>query len=277
MGMSMIGCNVINPDETIPTKVQLEPFELNVTSGQGSARNKITDVWVYANTNFLGVFSPPVEIDYLGEKDETLFSFRPGIRNNGILSDAIVYPMYTNYDITLPTTAGSSVTVHPVTHYKPNVVISLNADFEITNELVDNRDTIAASFVTRTMTDPFEGNYSGEIVLNTEANFIEVGNAIPLIDLPIDGKSCFLEFQYKSEMEFSVGVLGISLSGQKFSNFFYLVKPSEDWNMLYIELTDILKISGFSAYEILFRSLYPGDATKPDLKIQLDNIKVVHL
>jgi hypothetical protein len=273
----MIGCNVINPDETIPTKVQLQPFELNVTTSQGSARTKITDVWVYANTNFLGVFSPPVEIDYLGEMDETLFSFRPGIRNNGILSDAIIYPMYTNYDITLPTTPGSNVTVDPVTHYKSNVVISLNADFEITNELVDNRDTIPGSFVVRTMTDPFEGNYCGEIVLNAEANFIEVGNAIPLIGLPVDGKKCFLEFQYKNDVEFSVGILGISLSGQKYSNLFYLVKPSDTWNMLYIELTDKLKESGFSAYEILFRSLYPSDATKPDLKIQLDNIKVVHL
>lgn len=72
------------------------------------------------------------------------------------------------------------------------------------------------------MTDPFEGDYSGEIVLTAKANFIEVGNAIALGGLPTDGRSTYLEFQYKSEMEMSIGILGISLTGEKFSNFFTL-------------------------------------------------------
>ncbi|MEP6796432.1 MAG: hypothetical protein ABJB16_19040 [Saprospiraceae bacterium] len=277
LSICAVGCDLINPTEAIPLKIKLERFDLQTLPGQGSDQNKITEVWVYADSSFLGIFSPPVEIPFLADKDQTQFIFHPGIRNNGLAQDPIIYPLYTPYEITLTTSSGNSLQINPITHYKPETVVSLNADFETSNEFVDNRDTIAGSFVTRTMIGPFEGNYCGEIILTDTANYIEVGNAIAMGDLPTNGKSTYLEFQYKSEMEMSIGILGISLTGEKFSNFFYLVKPSENWNMLYIDLTDKLSASDFPAYKILFRSLYPSNATKPELKIQLDNVKVVHL
>ncbi len=275
--ISITGCDIINPAEPIPTRIQLEPFDLKLQPNQGSEQSKITEIWVFDEANLVGVFSPDVEISYLGNKDNTKFSFRPGIRNNGISNDAIVYPLYTNFEITLPSTPGSHSVIHPVTHYKQGVVVSLNADFESGNEFVYNRDTLSASNLTRSMEDPFEGNYAGEIILSHDAYYIEVGNGLPIGGLPTDGTPTYLEFQYKSEADFSIGVLGIQLDGQSFSNFFYLVIPSENWNMLYIDLTDELQASAFPAYKILFRSAYPANATKPELKIELDNIKVVHL
>src|SRR4030095_14394844 len=277
LSLFLAGCVLINPSETIPARIQIEPMDLEVVEGQGSDQHKITEVWVFADGDFLGAFYPPTEIPYIGDSDQTTFSFRAGIRNNGIASDAIVYPMYTHFNLTLNTTSGTITQVTPITHYQPGTVFSLIADFESKNEFVDNRDTVAASMVTRSMDSPFEGNYSGEIIMSESAYFIEVGNAIQLGNIPTDGTPSYLEFQYKSEKEMSIGVLGITLDGQQISNFFYLVKPSDNWNMLYIELTDILQISDFPAYKILFRSAYPSDATKPELKIQLDNIKVVHL
>lgn len=255
----------------------MEEMDLIVDLGQGSDRHEITDVWVYADHNFIGVFPPSADIPYIGESDQTTFSFRPGIRNNGIASEAIIYPMYTPHEITLPTKEGDVSQVNPVTRYQPEAEFSLLSDFETSNEFTDNRDTVAASFVSRSTNDPFEGSYSGEIVLSDEAYFIEVGHAFAMNGLPTDGTSSYLEFWYKSEMDMSIGILGISLDGQQFSNFFYLVKPSESWNMLYIELTNLLETSDFPSYKILFRSLYPANATKPELKIYLDNIKVVHL
>lgn len=40
---------------------------------------------------------------------------------------------------------------------------------------------------------------------------------------------------------------------------------------------DELELSGYPAYKILFRSLYPDDSPEPQYNIFLDNIKVVHL
>ena len=152
------------------------------------------------------------------------------------------------------------------------------ADFELSNSFTDNRDTVSASNLIRSSVDVFEGQFSGQMVLSEEAYFIEVGHAVPMSGLPIDGSTpAYLEFRYKSEIEFSIGLLGINLDGQSASRFFYLVRPSPDWNMLYINLTDELELSGYPAYKILFRSLYPDDSPEPQYNIFLDNIKVVHL
>ncbi len=271
------GCNIINPPEAIPARIQLNEPAILVEPGQGTALHKITEVWVFANSNLVGAFTPPVEIPFITDKETSDFIFRPGIRNNGILDDAIIYPMLTDYELELNTTSGTVTVVNPIIRYKPEAVFSLVSDFEIQNDFVDNRDTVPESELTRSSSGPFEGNYSGEIILNSEAHFIEVGNAIALGGIPVDGTPVYLEFHYKSEVGMEIGLLGVQLSGPASSRFFYLLKPSEDWNKIYIELTDQVVLSGFPAYKILFRSLFPPSSTEPSLKIQLDNIKVVHL
>ena len=274
--IGILSCEVINPPETLPTRINVEPFAFQVDPGQGSAQNRITEVWVYANNSFLGAFSPPVAVNYLDE-GLTHFTFKPGIRNNGILDDAIVYPMFEEYQMDINASAGSVISVNPVTRYKPEVVFSFLCDFELDNPFVDNRDTVSASNLIRSTTDVFEGDYAGEIIMSELAYYIEVGHSLPMGDLPVDGKRTYLEFRYKAEVAMSIGLLGLNLNGQSFSNFFYLVNPSDEWKMLYIDLTDLLTASQLDAYKILFRSLYPGDATKTEYHIFLDNIKVVHL
>lgn len=275
LGFGGTGCDIINPDETLPTTLHVEPFEFEVTPGQGSAINKITEVWVYANESFLGVFSAPVDVYYLGT-GMTTFSFRPGIRNNGIASDAIIYPLFKPYTQVIDATPGASFDIHPVTGYQVGTVFSFLADFELDNPFTDDRDTVAASEMIRSGTDVFEGQFSGEIIMSEEADFIDVGHTVP-VPLPDDGSPVYLEFRYKSEIPMSVGLLGVNLNGVMASQFFYLVNPSAEWNMIYLELTEQIELSQFDAYKILFRSLYPSTATEPEHHIFLDNIKVVYL
>ncbi|MDZ4747445.1 MAG: hypothetical protein SH808_03105 [Saprospiraceae bacterium] len=276
LAIGLGSCNIINPEEPKPTVVHLQPFAFHIESGQGSGTNKITETWVNANGNFLGVFTPPVDIYYL-DQGETRFTFYPGIRNNGIASDPIQYPMFAVDSFEFLAGEGVDIEIQPVTSYRTGTVFSLLADFELTNAFTDNRDTVSASELIRSSVDVFEGQYAGQIVLSQEAFFIEVGHTVPMSGLPADGKPSYLELRYKSEIEFSIGILGIALNGQSSSNFFYLVRPSPEWNMLYIELTDKISESDFPAYKILFRSLYPTGSPEPQYNIFLDNIKVVHL
>ncbi len=277
--MSMItlgSCSLFESDEISPTTIQLQPFEFNVTPGQGTAMNRITEVWVYANNKFLGAFTPPVNIYYL-ESGPTTFNFKPGIRNNGILVDAITYPIFSDYSINLEAAPGAVFEVNPNTAYRPEATFSLNVDFEFNNPFTDNHDTVAASNVLRSSVDVFEGDYAGQITMSEEASFIEVGHDLPLLNLPKDGTPIYLEMRYKSEIEMSIGLLGTNLGGESFTNFFYLVNPKDEWNMLYIDLTELIQASDLPSYKILFRSLYPNNPTKEEYNIFLDNIKVVHL
>lgn len=279
LGMILAGslsCTLFEKDEINPTIIKLEPFAFNVEPGQGTANNRITEVWVYADNAFLGAFTPPTNIYYL-ETGTTTFQFRPGIRNNGIQSDAIPYPLFSAYSIDLEAAPGAVFEVNPVTSYLPAVEFPFLADFEFDNPFTDDRDTVSASMLIRSSVDAFEGSYSGQMVMSEEAYFIEVGNALPLSTLPADGTPVYLEMRYKCEVEMSIGLLGTNLMGESFSNFFYLVKPTDEWNMLYLELTDFIEASDLDSYKILFRSLYPANAAKPEQNIFIDNVKVVHL
>jgi hypothetical protein len=273
----MASCDIINPEEPIPALINMETIDLVTTPGQGTDRHKITEVWLFDPANFLGAFSAPTEIPIYSGSETTTYTFQAGIRNNGILDDAIVYPMYSPFVATLNTSPEAISVVNPVFTYRPEVRISLNADFEISNEFVDNIDFDSFTQVTRSDIEPFEGQFSGEIFLSAQADTLEVTHALALVDLPTDGTPVYLEFHYRSEAAMEIGLLGIPLNNQSFSNYFYLVKPSDTWNKIYLELTDWLVVSGLPAYKILFKSEYPSNATKPEVKIQLDNIKVVHL
>src|SRR5688572_11151114 len=109
-------CDIINPDEIIPTTLHLEPFNFITEPGQGSSNNKISEVWVTANGNVLGAFSPPVDIQYL-EEGPVQFRFYPGIRNNGIANDARPYTFCTSDSISVVATPRSEFTVTLVTRY----------------------------------------------------------------------------------------------------------------------------------------------------------------
>lgn len=269
-------CDLINPDETLPTTLHLEPYQFITEPGQGSANNDISEIWVTANGSILGAFTPPVDIRHLGE-GTTLFRFYPGIRNNGIANDARPYVFFSSDSATINASPGTTHTVRPVFRYTEDAVFSFICDFESGNPFTGNRDTVAASSLELTQTDVFEGDFAGLIAMTPEADFISVTHGISLTDLPTDGvRATYLELRYKSEIEFSIGLVGNDVQGTDVENFFYLVKPSSEWNQLYIELTDLLELSDFPAYKIGFKALYLSAVSDSTQTVLLDNIKVVH-
>lgn len=52
-------CDVINPTEDIPAYIYIADFQLNTNPNQGTSSDKITDVWVSLNNDFLGVYPLP--------------------------------------------------------------------------------------------------------------------------------------------------------------------------------------------------------------------------
>lgn len=275
-GYGLTGCNIINPDEPIPGTIRLQPFDFQTISVQGSNKQRITEVWVYHQGNVLGAFAPPVDIR-LPNPTSGVYTFRPGIRNNGIHDDAIIHPILDGYMVELDMAPGKIVEVTPVTRYRNGATFKLLADFETGNEFTVKRDTIMGSALVLSDTEVFEGQYAGHIVMTKEADFIEVTHAVAMPSLPADGKPVYLELWYKNEVPFSIGIIGETLQNESFAQFFYLAAPTQDWNMLYIELTEWIQVSALPAYRIAFRSEYPSNATAAEHHIYFDNIKVVHL
>ena len=68
----MSGCDIINPDEPIPARIQLNAPVFELQPGQGTAQHKITEFWTFANGSFIGAFAPPTEIHHITETQEDL-------------------------------------------------------------------------------------------------------------------------------------------------------------------------------------------------------------
>ena len=106
------------------------------------------------------------------------------------------------------------------------------------------------------------------LVLNTGLPYL------PIIGNGFGGKE-FLEFHYKSDIDFEIGVVGYDSGGNfKGNNFFLGIKAREDWRKIYVNLEEqIALLLNFDAtqFEIAFRTNKPS--ADPEVKLYLDNVK----
>lgn len=263
-------------DEPIPARLELSPFDFNVQIGQGSSANQFTETWVSINNNFLGAFDPDATVYYLDTGVANIV-VSPGIRNNGILNDAIIYPMTTSYSLNTHISPGEILKVMPDTRYRPNTSFSFLCDFETGNPFTDNRDSLASSVMSVSTTDPFEGQNCGILSLTKDSYVVEVAHDISMNDLPFNGTPAYLEVWYKSEISLGIGLVGINVDGVNAFQLMYVTRPTTEWNLLYLDLRDWLFASQLPSYKIAFRGEYPLDGTKDQYDIFIDNIKVIHL
>ena len=127
--ISVLSCNVINPDEQEPSFIQIDNFAFHASSGQGSSRHNISDVWVYANDDIQGVYDVPADIPVIrsGNTKITVFA---GIKNDGIGTTRIRYPFYTGYDTIVNLEAIDHHVISPHFEYVSNVLIDDERNFE---------------------------------------------------------------------------------------------------------------------------------------------------
>jgi hypothetical protein len=87
--------------------------------------------------------------------------------------------------------------------------------------------------------------------------------------LPLGNNNVYLELNYKCNQGFEVGVLAGVI--QKSTVF---ITPSENWNKIYIQLSDAINRSPNSSnHKIYFKMVKTDD--NPNPKMFIDNIKLL--
>ena len=81
-------CEVINPDEDIPSFISINEFEHTEV---GTA--KIVDAWVYIDNDLQGIYPLPNIIPVLKNGEQKRY-IAPGIKENGISATRTNYPFY---------------------------------------------------------------------------------------------------------------------------------------------------------------------------------------
>ncbi|MFH1321947.1 MAG: hypothetical protein ABII90_15010 [Bacteroidota bacterium] len=270
----MNSCEIINPEEDIPSYIKIEKIDLATDSlTEGTSSHKIVDAWVYIDDKFLGAYELPVTFPVLAESDHELI-VRAGIKVNGIAETRDKYPFFdfSTEDVTL--TRDSIISVNPVVRYYNTTIFEWMEDFEgpgTTLETTANSDTTL--HIVTAVTPDVLGNKSAVIYLDNTNNFFECTTSGQYI-LP-KGNPVFLELNYKCNITFIVGLFKNNSSQTVQLSPSLYINPSESWNKIYVNLTNQVKAQTDAInYEVYFAVTKNASVEYPE--VYLDNIKLVH-
>ncbi len=280
IAFALSSCNIYNPAEPIPAYIHIDKIAVSTNSdgSQGSKSSKINDAWVYVDEKLIGCFELPVTFPVLYEGSHQI-KIRPGIKVNGIAATRAPYPFYTIYDTTVNNLQkGVKINLNPRVTYRTNMAFNFMEDFENTGTIISKSPAAGVDTVIQLIHSPnpnvFEGSASGAAYLDHSRTFFECVSSTSYV-LPKNGVDVFLEFNYKCNHEFKVGVFAHMASGGTVKTEALTINPSATWNKAYIYLTPAVS-SNFNAtdYNILFGML--NSTAEDNVNLMLDNIKLVY-
>lgn len=278
--ISLFGCK--DKPEQIPAYLSLKPFEVDA---QGDASwHKITDGWLYVNGEYLGAYTLPALVPILAEGQSEVILF-PGVKENGILATPNIYPLLTRWESNaVQLVAGQTTDIQPNTTYDLGTNYSFGigrGDFDGGSSIVfedrDDDEFTSFSLVTN-------GAFAGKSIL------MQMDTAHPLIEiateqvsgLPTSGApEVWLEMHYQCDMTFFLFLLYSDGAGPEASQAVIGINPSESWNKIYINLTNVLSLTQANTYRLFLRAPLPKDNTgnfsQLSGTVRVDNIRLLHL
>jgi hypothetical protein len=259
-------------ENSVPAYLTLSPFTLTTKLGEGSAAQKITDAWVYVDSQSVGVYELPVTFPVLDLGNRSI-QIAAGIRNNGIKSNPIIYPMTAFVRTNINLKAGDTTRMTLKTNYLEGLKFWSVEDFEGTNHTLKiNREGGGTPPSVNIANNGFEGKCA-EITLTKASPLMEKAISTKA-QLPSNATSTFIELHYKTQNLLEVGIWGTmpgNAVGQ--TTVKVILKPNNEWNKVYLNLTQEAKDMRMTDYQINFRSLLTD--TLQQATILLDNIKLI--
>jgi len=278
----MGSCEIINPEEQIPSFVYIEPFEFETVTGEGTADQILPIVEILSGELNLGIHSIPNRIPLLLEGTHTLDLF-PGISDNGIAGFPNIYNMLQFDQVTVDLVPGQVDTIRPQSRYKENLIFAIQEPFENSFQVFqEDGDQDPATRIDLDQTEVFEGNSSGRITINEDHPVFEVLSG--QIDVfPPKSTFVYLEMNYKTESVFGVGVYWTTSDGTRSASLVNFINPKDEWNKIYINLSDIFDFLatqtdvinwqlGINAQMPIENEEFVGE----EKNIWVDNIKLIH-
>ncbi len=264
------GCDVINPDEKIPTYIHIDSFRF-VHQGDtfGSATYKMSSVWVYFNNEPLGAFEMPATIPIIAEQ-EGIVTVAPGIDFNGMKSFQYAYPFYMFDSLRLQPQPGQVVHFDAKTGYTGGTRLIYNSTFDLGNPF----ERFAGDTSLMKTSDPdyvFEGGGSGYIYLDGPKKSSE--NISIDVFRPTSTGQLFLEMNYKCSIPFQVGVAAFYSNGTQAVEYVGGVNARTGWNKIYISLQEFVNANQGAQFHLLIRA--GTDNGEAQGWVAIDNVKIV--
>ena len=194
-------CEMINPEEQVPTYLHIDSFNFQKTPNTGTASQNITSVWVYFEGERVGVFDLPATVPILADAVGKV-SVLPGVTYSGIKDILTPYVFFLSDTMTLTPAPGQIVSWTPTTQYMEEEYLNIfNVDFEAGGNPFTQFDGDTSLQV---VTDPnlvFEGNASGYIYLDNMSRSENM-----LLQQFFADKEAYIELNYRGTLDFEVGL-----------------------------------------------------------------------
>ncbi len=276
-------CNIINPDEQEPAYLRIDSINVVSTDfeAHGSVSSNITDAWVFVNDTMLGIFELPATIPVLAQGEQDLL-IGPGIIVSTLSELRDNYLFYDAFRTTFDFKPGEIQEIEPFVTYREeaNQYVYLTVDdfddVDITfNGFTKSNGSDTNIVVTRDPNEVFEGRGSGVIDITPDMNFVQIQTSAAYT-LPQQGNIVYMELDYKTDTEFTLGVFINNISGQDQTIDYVTFRDTGgEWKKAYMALTSLIS-NGFSPedYIFYFRARLPADGGVTG-QIMIDNVKLM--
>lgn len=258
----------------IPSYIEINSIIHTADSMEGAPHHNITDVWVYVDDNSIGTYELPAKFPILYEGNHEI-KIRAGIKTDGFSTLRDEYPFYDFYTTTEKFVRGATTVITPEIKYFPGLTFALIEDFEIGSIFQQASGSDTGITLKSLDTLSVLGNQSAAIYLDDDHSYFEIVTDNEQYALP-RGFPVFLELTYKSDNEFSVGLVKNTIYGSvKINTYITLYKKEHYWNKVYIDFTDYIK----THTDAISFELYFSASKNPNFSsrmIALDNIKLIH-
>jgi len=235
--------------------------------------DKITDINVFVNDQFLGTFELPALIPIQQTGNVTL-KIRAVIFNNGMSNDRQDYPFYSTYELDTTFVPEQELYLRPEVEYFKTLELDGDwggEDFEV--GVAFNKSPTSESELTQTGEPEhvFNGNRSGVAHLNINQQFFETYTREELRNIPRTGEPIYLEFNYKSSHPFTLSIYTNNRTTQQAILSF---RPRSSYTKVYVELTTVIAtLFTASNYNLAFGYRKPLGENG---SLYLDNIKLLY-
>jgi hypothetical protein len=265
--LSLAGCDIINPTEEAPAYIRVNTVSFENEIDQGFPSHNITDVWVFADEQEVGIYEVPATFPVFFEGEREML-IAGGVKINGISSVRDQYPMISAFIRDRELIPGDTITINPTFRYSPATEFIKVETFEFGNSF---DATAASDYDIETGPEAFEGARAAVVRMDQDTTFFEART--DPFNLINDGRPVFLELDYKNNQIFDVLIRISQAGGSPVDAYLITLSAKEDWNKIYIDLQEAISIYNGFEYQIVLQALKSPDVEVGE--IFLDNMKIL--
>lgn len=248
----------------IPAYIQIENVSLLTDANQGSNSHFINTLWIESEGENLGVFEFPNTIPALVNGDNRQIIINAGVFIRGDYFNREIYQAYQPYKADIDFTIGDTTVVNPVFEYYETTLFPFIEDFENGNAFSGLPRTIS------TDTNNLEGK--AMIIQVDASNELVRGTTNNVIVIP-DGRSVYIEFDFKSDIDFAIGVESLVSGSIDQTGYIDRFFAQKDWYKIYYNISDLVNGLNGESYRFFFEVDKLDDVDESTLYV--DNFKIV--